>query len=942
MASLISGFEYDIFISYRQKDNKYDGWVNEFVDNLERELDSMFKEEISVYFDINPSDYLLENYDVDASLKDKLKCLVFIPIISRTYCDPKSFAWEYEFKPFVKYASTDKFGIKIKLPNSNTASRVLPVRIHDLDGSDVTLFEATIGGVLRPIDFIYKETGVNRQLRAKDDDMSYSPGHILYRDQINKVALAIREIIHSMRSQESGDSAEGKELAATKETDKQDEVPTERAELNGDRSIDNIQPAGVSPVKKGLSGRTFLTGRFLVSLLALLIIITGAILLFNHRAEVRWAKDEGLKEIERLYDEENYVEAYKLAKKTEKYISKDTALPELLARVSTRVTILTDPPGADIYWKEYSDTSSEWIYLGQTPIENLQAPILTLYRFRIDMAAYDTVFGATMTSVDTISRKLWKTGEIPEGMVYVDGYWEEVQDTWEENLGFFIDKYEVTNRKYKEFVDQGGYGLQDYWKHEFIKVGKEVSWEEAMAEFVDKTGRPGPSTWEAGDYPNGEDDYPVSGISWYEAVAYAKFAGKVLPTADHWDSPVGYKFAPPFEYVGSQIVSLSNFNDTGPVKVGEKSGISFFGTFDVAGNVREWCLNASSDGRIIAGAGYEGPTYMFYSWDQLPPFDRSPLNGFRCAIYNDSERIPNTAFRLIDFVLKYERDCASETPVPESTYEIYKNQFLYDKKNLNAVVEMKDESAYDWIMEEVTFDAAYENQRMIAYLFLPKNSSPPYQTLIFYPGSAASRTNKDFLTMATGNINSFLDYVLKSGRAAVYPVYYSTYERNYGETALIGKSHEYTERLIKMVKDFSRTIDYLETRDDIDNSKLAYYGHSWGGRLGAIIPAVEDRLSLNILVAAGFPPTKPYPEADGINYISHIKIPTLIINGRYDAIFPLEICAIPFFNLLGTPEEDKSLNLVDAGHMVSKKDRINEILTWCDRYYGPPYYIKNE
>ena len=114
MASIIEGYKYDIFISYRQKDNKYDGWVTEFVDNLKKELEATFKEEISVYFDINPSDYLLETYDVDASLKDKLKCLVFIPIISRTYCDPKSFAWVHEFKAFVEQASKDQFGLKDK------------------------------------------------------------------------------------------------------------------------------------------------------------------------------------------------------------------------------------------------------------------------------------------------------------------------------------------------------------------------------------------------------------------------------------------------------------------------------------------------------------------------------------------------------------------------------------------------------------------------------------------------------------------------------------------------------------------------------------------------------------------------------------------------------------------------------------------------------------
>ena len=133
MSSLIPGYNYDIFISYRQKDNKGDRWVSEFVEALKTELESTFKEEISVYFDINPHDGLLETHDVDESLKEKLKCLIFIPIISRTYCDPKAFAWENEFKNFVEEASKDELGLKVKLPNGNVASRVLPVVIHNLD-----------------------------------------------------------------------------------------------------------------------------------------------------------------------------------------------------------------------------------------------------------------------------------------------------------------------------------------------------------------------------------------------------------------------------------------------------------------------------------------------------------------------------------------------------------------------------------------------------------------------------------------------------------------------------------------------------------------------------------------------------------------------------------------------------------------------------------------
>jgi TolB-like protein len=211
MASLIPGFKYDIFISYRQKDNKYDGWVTEFVDNLKKELESTFKEEINVYFDINPHDGLLETHDVDASIKDKLKCLVFIPIISRTYCDPKSFAWENEFKAFVDQASNDQFGLKIRLPNGNVANRVLPIRIYDLENTDIKLCESVLGGVVRGIDFIYKSAGVNRPLTPSDypEKNQYKT---FYRDQINKVANAIKENISGLKGEPLEFEREPKEV----------------------------------------------------------------------------------------------------------------------------------------------------------------------------------------------------------------------------------------------------------------------------------------------------------------------------------------------------------------------------------------------------------------------------------------------------------------------------------------------------------------------------------------------------------------------------------------------------------------------------------------------------------------------------------------------------------------------------------------------------------
>jgi len=935
MASIVEGYTYDIFISYRQKDNKYDGWVTEFVDNLKRELESMFKEEVSVYFDINPSDYLLESYDVDASLKDKLKCLVFIPIISRTYCDPKSFAWDNELRKFVSMASEDRFGFKVKLPGGNVANRVLPIRIHDLDPVDIKLFESVVGGVIRSIDFVYKETGVNRQLRAKDDDIIIkTSGQNLYRDQINKVALAIKEIIESMKLQAGHvilkeKDTKGKESEEKKESEIERE-PGEKV-IKPEKEVIEDKIVQGKAQKRPLSVRS----RVLIPvILAALVILAGLIFLLNHHSKLRWAEEKALPEIERLYNELNLIQAFNLLKKTDKYIPENPKLKEWDSLITNKVTFLTDPPCAEVYIREYSDINGQWEKIGTTPIDSMKMPKYTFYQVKFIKAGYDTVLAVTETTIDTLSRKLFEPGVIPPGMVYVDGYCDEVKNSFEVENGFLMDKYEVTNKQFKDFVDNGGYRNRNFWKNTFIKSGKTLTWEEGIAELTDKTGRPGPSTWEAGDYPEGRDNYPVSGVSWYEASAYAEFSGKQLPTADHWDSGAGFFWNSVYETIGSKIYPLSNFNGKGPDPVGKNKGITSFGLYDMAGNIREWCWNETESGRIFSGGGYSDATYLFTSWSQLPPMDRSPETGFRCVRYFEEEKIPQTAYRKIE--LGSILDFSNSNPVSDEVFKTYRYQFLYDKTDLKAIIEEKDTIPEKWINEKISFNAAYEDERMIIYLYLPIKGTPPYQTLIFYPGSYAVLEKE----IKKGNIQMwFFDYVLKSGRAVVFPVYKGTYERNGGMTVAMhnrSQTHQYTERLIKWTKDFSRTIDYLKTRSDIDSEKLGFYGHSWGGMLGGIIPAVEERIKVNILLVGGYEPWgKALPEADGINYVSRVKIPTLMLNGRYDSRFPLETNLMPFFNSLGTPEKDKRLCIYETDHYVSKSDMIREVLGWCDKYLGP-------
>ena len=78
-----------------------------------------------------------------------------------------------------------------------------------------------------------------------------------------------------------------------------------------------------------------------------------------------------------------------------------------------------------------------------------------------------------------------------------------------------------------------------------------------MSKLRDRTGTPGPSTWELGSFPEGQDDYPVSGVSWYEASAYAESVGKTLPTIYHWNNAA-------MTIMSAYIAPLSNFSRTGP------------------------------------------------------------------------------------------------------------------------------------------------------------------------------------------------------------------------------------------------------------------------------------------------------------------------------------------------------------------------------------------
>jgi serine/threonine protein kinase/dienelactone hydrolase len=680
--------------------------------------------------------------------------------------------------------------------------------------------------------------------------------------------------------------------------------------------------------------------RVLVPLLLIVILLgTGTAWMVKRYRDARWAREVALPQISQLSDQGKFGDAYALAVKAETSISGDPALAKLWPLVSYQTSIETTPAAADVYRRAYSDASAPWEPVGRTPFKNVRQP-RGMFVWKIEKPGYGTVLRTTAALFGWYSPPtgqpvsatvtLDQSETIPSGMVRVspERYSKTLFIPGYEGMpelalkDYWIDQYEVTNRQFKVFVDQDGYRKREYWKVDFQRDGKHLSWDDAMALFRDSAGRPGPKDWIQGEYPKGQDDYPVTGISWYEAAAYADFAGKSLPTIYHWNRAAG-----PFS--AAFIVPASNFGGSGVLPVGSKPDMSPWGNYDMAGNVKEWIWTEVESGkRYVLGGSWDEPTYMFIDPDAQSPFLRAANIGFRCVKYIEPESIPKVAS---DPMPSPRRDLTKEKPVSDELFRAYRSLYSYDKAPLNASVEPFGKDEEDWKAEKITYAAAYGNERAIAYLFLPKKAKPPFQTVLFFPGSNALlvRTFSLYTTSA-------LDAVLRSGRAVLYPVYKGTYERGDGmESDVANQTSDWRDHVVMWVKDASRAIDYAETRPELDHSKLAYYGYSWGAEMGGIVPAVEPRIKVCILALGGLDFHRSLPEVDTINFISRVKQPVLMMNGHYDFFFPVESTQDPFYQLLGSKKDQKKHLLYETGHNIPRNELIKETLNWLDQYLGP-------
>ena len=640
----------------------------------------------------------------------------------------------------------------------------------------------------------------------------------------------------------------------------------------------------------------------------------------------------GFKKIDDLIESENYIKAFSTVLEYYEQLPNDSLLLEKLNLTSIETDIRSKPAGAKVYYKHLD--SNEWTYVGETPLVTRLPGVTSWARGYINFKITKDDFAdyTSLTNVGFIKRlsrqkvsnfyELTPLSEAKNNMVYVTGgntklFVAELGDLNTINLEpYWIDKFEVTNANYQNFIDAGGYKNKDFWGEIIDEDGKNISWKDAMSLFVDQSDLNGPSTWSNGTYQANHEDHPVLGVSWFEANAYAKWANKTLPTIYHW-----YKAA---MYWGesSAISPRSNFSGV-PSEVGKYNVLSAYGCYDMAGNAREWGTNPHKNGnRSIMGGGYDDETYYFTDNFSQHPINRYKTNGFRCVITSEDTKTLASADTLIQ---TFQRDFYSYKPISDEVFNIYNGMFKYDSAPINAKV-IKDSTSINevWYKKVVEIDAAYGQERLPLNIFIPKNASPPFKTVIYVPGSNSitSRNSQRFTANGFG-------FLMRSGYVLIMPVFKGTYERGYSEfpNYVENASKIYADQMIMMVKDYSRAIDYVEQDENLLND-VYYYGISWGGMLGPLFLANENRIKKAVWQVAGLGARETRPEGSPLTFLSRINVPVLMLNGIYDQYFPFETSQKPMYDLLSLNEPLKKMITYESAHSPPANQTSKEILKW--------------
>ncbi len=621
--------------------------------------------------------------------------------------------------------------------------------------------------------------------------------------------------------------------------------------------------------------------------------------------DLKW-RNSTMVTIKKQRDQEEWSAAFLLAEQLKQKYSSDEEVDHAWREVSCVCSIVTDEPGALVSIQRYDQGDAEWQKLGATPVDRRVAR--GVYRWKIDMPGYTTLEGIVGPEDSRIVRAMVTSEQSDPQMVPVAALSESGQRTM-----FLIDRYEIRNRDFADFVAQGGYHTKKHWVHPFREGGNVLTFEEAIAKFRDSTDRVGPANWANGTYLPKQADYPVSGISWYEAAAYADWAGKSLPTLGQWRSAASVERS-------SVIVPQSHFGGAGPVEVGRYRGVSSFGAYDMAGNVTEWCVNSTTNGRrCTLGGAYNTTSYMFNYLATYHPFDRLPDVGFRCV------RIDGPAAMEGPSIVNVNKEVGTVSVPPAPSADELKQwlaEFDYDQNQpFHERVSPPEDIGY-YSHEVVHLDAAYDGPELKLHLFVPKggeqqDGNQQFQTIVCFPGIGAMKLpsfddNRHLID------RQFPLGLVTKGCVVCWPEYRGTFGRGAEDGSSFGGSKGY-DRVVEQVKDLRRTVDYLCSRSDLDTTNLVYYGLSWGANIGPLMTVAEPRIAAAVFVAGAL---WPNDMAKSVRYVSHVNIPVLMINCPEDKTAN----RVAMFEHLGSL--DKKQKLLGTGHLPPVNETSDLIDDW--------------
>jgi dienelactone hydrolase len=541
----------------------------------------------------------------------------------------------------------------------------------------------------------------------------------------------------------------------------------------------------------------------------------------------------------------------------------------------------------------------------------------------------------TMSRLDryAVALPLVREGAVPENMVVVPrtnvpvvlgGWSTDSRGNHALDIpAFAIARTEVTNAEFKQFVDAGGYDNPAYWQGLGVEDRKR---------FVDSTNRPGPAGWQLSTYPSGQADLPVGGISWHEAMAYARYRGQELPTIHHWLRAAFAPYDVRFN-VAPAVAIRSRFSSEGPASARSELGLGPWGTYHMNGNVREWVLNfAGGKGLVLGGAWpeYANENSGAYTAD---PMSRLPEYGMRLMqplAASDIAPEWREPIRLF-----YESHTPHREPVSDEAFEVMRAQFSSARvRTDDATVSVVRESPL-WIAEEIVVEVP-GGEPVTVYLVRPRVHSKPLQPIIYAPP-------QDCCNVKRANLNTLeqlriAEFIVNSGRALVMPIWWNSYERVQPQPVDPGMVRDRErEQALRWQRDLGITLDYLESRADVDAAKVGYLGFSRGASYNSIVLALEPRVKSAVLLSGGISLRDDiHPMLDLVNYAPRIRMPVQMISGRFDHIFPYERSQKRLLELLGTPADQKSHVVFDAGHYAFPPNTVaRDASNWFDRHLGP-------